>query len=171
MVRNSTEKSKWWESDTVQVTVVLAAIFTIMVGTISILQFDWTPLSDSLNRTIPVYYLIFMTAFLFCLFFIADKLSNYYDAKPLKDAELLRYGCVRHVALLCRTPHPQPTNYVNEMYEIYCRKNPKAKFSSPQSCLQAMEKKGLIEYNVEKKYWTTTQKSIDYIAKYHSDEI
>ncbi len=164
-----TEKTKWWKSDLAQKIGFIAVIFTIIGGVIGILKLiDWSPLSSFLELTVPMSYFIFFSLVVLLLFSIPMSFPDYFFTTPLKDAKLLRYGCVRYMAKLCRTP--QTTAYVKQKYANFYLRHNLAKFSNSQTCLQAMEEKGLVKYDDEKKVWKTTQKSVDYLKKYYGYE-
>jgi hypothetical protein len=164
-----TNKSNWWESDAVKAVEVIAAIITIL-SALGILQYFgaldfWTPISSFFELTVPMSFFVFVGLLFF--FFIASiaLFPDFFISKPFGGAELLRYGSVRYMAKLCR--EPQTPAFLKGQFAKFYEKHTSAKFTNSHSCLTAMEEKGLVQYNTEKAYWVTTQKSLDYLAKFY----
>ena len=170
-------KKSIWESNFWKTIIAISVILTIiasfltvlqLLGTVDVYNFLILPIINFFTIPIPLYSvpLAFLIVLAILLILAYTSGSNTITvSNPLARAGILDDDCVRHVAILCQTP--RTADFLKQKYqECYARYRLSGGYSSDE-ILKELEERGLLVFQNGK--WEVTQKSLDYVAKYHGD--
>jgi hypothetical protein len=167
-------KKSRWDSDFWKAVKALSLILTVIVSLLTILQ--WlgqvdvynllvVPIINFFTFPVPLYSIplafLVVLAIILVLAYVSSGSATI--SNPFDRADILDDDCVRYVAVLCQTP--RTPDYLKQKYEEFRERYGIHGGYSSDELLKQLEDRGLLVFQNGK--WEVTQKTLDYIDKYH----
>lgn len=166
-------KKSWWDSPFWKAIGALAALVTIIgfllqiFGKVDVYNLLIVPIINVFTFPVPLFSIplafLVVIGFLFVWASLRDKSADVTVDNPLARADFLDSNYVRALALLCKTP--RTTEYLKQKYHEICDRLGIYRGYTFEYCLKELEERRLLIF--QDGNWKITQKSLDYITKYH----
>lgn len=160
-----------WDNDVWKVIVGFSVILTIIT---SLLQISgildlWRtlvlPIITFFTSPIPLYSIPLSLLLIFAFVLVVTYLFGSRSIRnPVARAGILDKVCVKHLAILCK--NPRTAKFLKKKYNQCLERNSLSGDYLPDELLKVLEARGLFIFQNEK--WEVTQKTLDYLKKYHS---
>jgi len=161
-------KKSWWESPFWKAIGALAALATVVgfllqiLGGVDVYELLVVPIINFFLFPVPLFSIplafLIVIAILLILAYGSDSKTVIGDS--LARADFLDDDCARYMALFCQ--NPRTTESLNQKHQELLSRYGGYSF---EHYLKQLENRGLLVFQNGR--WTVTQKSLDYIRKYH----